>query len=257
MKGSNLMNFAFTRVLAKELREVEDRHRENLASWWDELASLRESLREDKSLQLIPAVVVLAYRYLNSDHKLTINMAGLFKTLYFANLIHIRVKDEEEGQTNDQRLQFAILIGDYIFGRILKLLLEINAVEVLDNLALMICGVNEGLVMRHRLDAEPSEVIKRGNAAIYGTAFTTAARLKGLDQKGIELYGQIGCNLGMALELLIEQKDDLVLPYVETSIMLLDEFSKKYGFGDNCLNNLLQDILHAVRPVHMPVAGSQ
>lgn len=249
------MNFAFTSVWAEEIKEVDTIYQQSLQIWWDELYSLRERLHEDRSLQLMPAVVVLAYKYLDSDHRLSIDMAGLFKTLYFANLIHNQIKDEEEGQINDQQLQFTILIGDYIFGRVLKLLLKIGAVQVLDNLAWMMCRINEGLVMQYQLAAEKLEVIKRGNAVIYETAFLTAARLKMLDHKAIELYGQLGFNIGMAMELLITGNTFQVLPYIETSFALLNKFNNSQGFKNNCLYDLLQEMANKIKMITMPAAG--
>ncbi len=251
------MNFAFTRSLAEEIREVDAMCQESLQIWWDDLAGLRECLQNDRSFQLMPAVVVLAYKYLDSDRRLTVDMAGLFKTLYFADLIHNQVMDEEEGQLNDQNLQFTILIGDYIFGRVLKLLLKIGAVQVLDNLALMICRINEGLVMQYKLGAEQLEVIKRGNAAIYETAFVTAARLKMLDQEATRLYGRLGFNIGVALESLIAGNTDQALPYIETSAELLAQFKNAQGFQDNCLQDLLQELTNEIKYLKMPAAGCQ
>ncbi len=251
------MNFAFTRFLAEELKEVDAMCRESLQIWWDDLAALRECLQNDRSFQLMPAVVVLAYKYLDSDRRLTVDMAGLFKTLYFADLIHNQVMDEEEGQLNDQNLQFTILIGDYIFGRVLKLLLRIGAVQVLDNLALMICRINEGLVMQYKLDVEQLDVIKRGNAAIYETAFVTAAKLKMLDQESIRLYGRLGFNIGVAIELLIAENTDQALPYIEASAGLLAQFKNMQGFQDNCLQDLLQELANEIKGLNMTAAQCQ
>jgi geranylgeranyl pyrophosphate synthase len=257
MRGSKLMIFALTSSLAEELTEIDSVCRESLQIWWDDLASLRENLQNDKSFQFMPAVVVLAYKYLDSDHRLTVNMAGLFKTLYFANLIHNQVMDEEEGQLNDQKLQFTILIGDYIFGRVLKLLLKIGAVQVLDNLAFMICRINEGLVMEYKLGAEQLEVIKKGNAAIYEAAFLTAARLKMLDQDAIQLYGRLGLNIGMAVELMIAENTDQALTYIGTSFELLNQFKNAYGFKGNYLQDLLQEMSNQIRDLNWPAAGCQ
>ncbi|HNX92523.1 MAG TPA: hypothetical protein PKW50_04265 [Syntrophomonas sp.] len=251
------MNFAFTRSLAEEIKEVDAMCRESLQTWWDDLASLRDCLQNDRSFRLMPPVVVLAYKYLDLDHTLTVGMAGLFKTLYFANLIHNQVMDEEEGQINDQKLQFTILIGDYIFGQVLKLLLRIGAVQVLDNLALMICRINEGMVMQYKLGAEQLDVIKSGNAAIYETAFLTAARLKMLDQKAIELYGRLGFNIGVAIELLMVENNDQAIPYIETSSALLAQFESMNGYHDSCLQELLQDLSNQIKDLNVPAVRYQ
>ncbi|HPF21170.1 MAG TPA: hypothetical protein PLC88_07495 [Syntrophomonas sp.] len=237
------MNDHFARLLSAEMQQVEVLYQEGLQIWWDDLTALRECLQDDKSLQLIPAVVVLAYKQLDLDEKLTMEMASLFKTLYFANLIHHQVKDEEEGQIYDQALQFTILIGDYIFGRILKLLLDIGAVEVLDNLAGMICSINEGMVMQHKLGAAPMDIIKRGNAVIYETAFMTAGRLKALDEDALALYRRLGLEVGMAMELLNAGADLEARPFLEKSLALLKQFNHAYGMNHLVLQKWLQDMV--------------
>lgn len=236
------MNFAFTRELEVELNNIDIMFQKSLQPWWEDLTSLRERLQGDITLQLMPAVVVLAYQYLDSDEKLSISMASLFKIIYFANLVHNQVKDEEEGQLNNQDLQFTILIGDYIFGRVLKLLLEVGAVQVLDSLALMICQINEGLVIEHKLGEKQPEILKSGTASIYATAFLTAARLKGLTQEAIKLYEQLGFTIGMALELLVAGMSTQAQRYIEQSADVIAEFKVAAGFTNGGLDKLLQDL---------------
>ena len=236
------MIFAFTSELEVELNNIDKMFQQGLQAWWEDLTSLLERLQSDTSLQIMPAVVVLAYKYLDSDEKLSVSMASLFKTLYFANLVHNQVKDEEEGQLYNQDLQFSILIGDYIFGRVLKLLLEVGAVQVLDSLALMMCRINEGLVLEHKLGEPPAEVMERGNASIYATAFLTAARLKGLGPEAINLYEQLGHNVGMALELLIAGMSTQAQHYIERSAQLIVKFKAATGFTHGCLDKFLQEL---------------
>lgn len=248
------MNFAFARKLEVELNEIDLTHQKSLQIWWEDLASLRERLQDDKRLQLMPAVVMLAYKFLDSDHTLSIDMASLFKTLYLANLIHKQVKDEEEGQLNNQDLQFTILIGDYIFGRVLKLLLEVGAVQVLDNLAELICQISEGLVIEHKLKENQPEILKKGNVSFYATGFLSAARLMDLDHEAIELYKQLGFNIGLAMELLINGNFAKAKLYIEKSTDMLTVFQSKTGFANGCLDKFLQDLAGEMPVVHSSVA---
>ena len=236
------MNAAFTRELEAELINIDINFQQSLQPWWEDLNFLRARLQGDTTLQLMPAVVLLAYQHLDLDEKLSISMASLFKTLYFANLIHNQVKDEEEGQLNNQDLQFTILIGDYIFGRVLKLLLEIGAVQVLDSLALMICQINEGLVIEHKLGEKQPEILKSGTASIYATAFLTAARLKGLTHEAIELYEQLGFTIGMALELLVAGMSTQAQRYIEKSADVIAKFKVATGITNGRLDKFLQDL---------------
>jgi hypothetical protein len=248
------MNFAFTRELEVEINEIDLMYQKSLQIWWEDLASLRGRLQDDKSLRLMPAVVMLAYKYLDLDHTTSIDMASLFKTLYLANLIHKQVKDEEEGQLNNQDLQFTILIGDYIFGRVLKLLLEIGAVQVLDNLAALMCQISEGLVMEYKLKQNQLEVSKSGNVSFYAIGFLSAARLKGLNDESIELYEQLGFNIGLTMELLIIGNVAQAKLYIEKSVDVLAAFQAKAGFANGCLDKLLQDLAGEIPAVYISAA---
>lgn len=240
------MSFAFTRELEVEMSDIENKFRESLKPWWAQLANLHNKLQADQSFQLIPAVVLMAYKYLDMERDVRVAMGNLFKTLYFANRIHSMVSDNEEGQIHNQEMQFTILIGDYIFGRVLKLLLEAGADQVLDDFAHMISLINEGQVIKHKLDKSPREVLQKTSAPFYSTAFLTAAKLKGLEPTQAMLYAEVGFNLGMTLELsLIGQKME-ALDYLNNTHSLIDKFQIAALDNNFELDKLVQEMLEMV-----------
>lgn len=193
------INFGPTQT---ELATVNEVFIDTLKPWWDELEGYIPPMAEEMSYRAIPALVINAYHYLGLSRELGIKMANMFRTIYFATRIHEMIGDDEEGQEHTQELQFTILIGDYIFGRVLKLLLETNTEQLLDMFAAMICQINEGLIVKYKSVRSLEEIITVTRAPFYCYAFRSAAQLKGFEAEDAEAYGKLGHNLGMALELL-------------------------------------------------------
>lgn len=188
--------------IRQELAKVDIGFEKGLRPWWDELQAYLPAPGEEPGYELLPALVVNAYRWAGNGHRLTIQMANLFRTINLANLIHQRVKDADEGQEHNQEMQFAILIGDYIYGRVLKLLLETEADKLLDQFAIMIARINEGMVMKYNLGSGLEEYLSRSRAPFYANAFSSAARMQDWNPSRISLYETVGQNLGLALEMI-------------------------------------------------------
>jgi hypothetical protein len=197
------MDFIFTGSMRADLQEVENSFKISLLPWWDDIVQYIPKMEADMSFRVVPAMVINAYRGLGLKRDLTIQMANMFKTIYFASKIHVLIKDDREGQVHNQELQFTILIGDYIFGRVLKLLLEAHVDQLLDMFAHMICKINEGLIIEYKMAAglPLREILAQTRGPLYYYAFLSAAQLGDLSPDQSERYAQIGFNLGMFLEL--------------------------------------------------------
>jgi len=197
------MESIFTKEMQADLLEVDISFKKSLWTWWEEISVYVPAAQQDLSFKLLPAMVIKAYHYLGLERDLALQMANMFKTIYFASKIHVLIGDDEEGQQHNQELQFSILIGDYIFGRVLKLLLETHTDMLLHLFAAMICQINEGLIVKYKSAADLDEVLAQTRAPFYHYAFLSAAKIAGMGPADAEVYGQIGHNIGMALELLI------------------------------------------------------
>jgi hypothetical protein len=109
-----------------------------------------------------------------------------------------------------------------MFGRIMALLLEIEADMLLPFFADLICEINEGMVRRYKLGSSRSEYIASSRASLYKSAFLTAACCAGKDMEEQISCQEAGHKLGIAIEFLNQEElRGAALPYLEASISLL------------------------------------
>lgn len=196
------MKQIFARDFRTEILELDVIFKNSLLPWWEDLSEYIKQLEDDTTWNMLPLVVLGIYRFNGLDRQISIAMANIFKTLYLANSIHALVKDDKEGQEHNQQLQFSILLGDYIFGRMLKLLVQAQADHLVGIFAHMMAEINEGMVLQHKYQIEHLEALKRTRGPLYMRAFETAAQLTGMDAENQERYRQMGLALGMSIELL-------------------------------------------------------
>lgn len=162
-----------------------------------------EYLDVDPLWKNIQEFVLITYDYFGLDRSLAIKIAVIFKMAYLANYIHESVKDDEEGQIYNQQLQLTILIGDYLFGKMMSLLLEAGGGHLVDSFADMMAEINEGLIIKYKIGTHPDQVIEKTKASYYSYTFLAAARLAGIDSEE-ELHNlfALGTNIGMVMYLI-------------------------------------------------------
>lgn len=239
------MNFLFTREVISDLSDVDRIFKQSLLPWWDDISLYHDKLQEDFTWKVLPAVVLNIYKYFGLNRKISIAMANIFKNVYFSNYIHALIKDDEEGQQHDNKMQFTILIGDYIFGNILKLLVESNTVNLLDIFSELMSELSEGMILQYKLQAEPSQVFKKAKAPLYETVFYTAAQLSGLNGENKEVYKRMGYNLGMSVELYNQSGfGQEAQRYVYNMEQILKKFKDYYNTPDSILEKVIKN-LHA------------
>jgi len=236
------MRYIYTRELKYELLEVEQLFRTGLAPWSLEVDRYLVRLNNDSTWQHLPGMVLSAYHFMGLDKSFSIAMANIFKNLYFAQSIHSWVRDDEEGQEYNRDLQFSILIGDYIFGHVLKLLVNIQATILLQDFLPMICTIHEGSVLKHKFAISEIGVLQKTRVPLYSTAFITAGKLARLSPERLKIYGRLGYNMGMAIELLENNHDQEADQYIHDSISLYEEFSQVQMIGPAILDRAVAEI---------------
>ncbi|SHG89954.1 hypothetical protein SAMN02745221_01231 [Thermosyntropha lipolytica DSM 11003] len=184
--------------LREEMQKVDEVFNQTISAWSGEMKPYIIKLESDPLWQVIPAFVLGVCRYQGVDPDLSIAMANIFRNIYFASYIHEQIKDDEEGQEYNQKMRFSILIGDYIFGKILKLLLNANAAQLVDIFASLICKLSEGLTVKYKMDADFIDNLNNIYAPFFRAALLSASRLAGKGESE-EFYGDLGHNLGLAI----------------------------------------------------------
>lgn len=241
------MNLVFVEKVKNELVAANLLIKESLHPWGEDTLPYFEGLESDIHWRMIPAVTALVYRSLGFSFRSTVYMTAIFRMVHFANHIHGTVRDDEEGQQYDRGFQFAILIGDYISGMILRLLSEIDSHYLIPAFTAMTCEINEGRVMR-KLNAGREldvETISRETASIYKTIFLTAAMAARLSDRERELYREIGHNLGMAVAIQYETcSPRAAYPYLDKAKSLqLAAGRERRRESENMVDNLIDELL--------------
>jgi hypothetical protein len=195
------MNLIFTRELKAELADLEQAFKHSHLPWWDNIDNYVNRLKNDFTWVILPPVVMSIYKYTGHNRQLSIAMSNIFRNCYLAHRIHALVKDDEEGQQHDRELQFSILLGDYLFGYVLKALVDTRADSQVDDFTQMIAEVNQGMLVKHKLSGSYEEVAAKTRAPFYATAFLTAAQLAGYDSEICKAYHKMGFHFGMSMEL--------------------------------------------------------
>jgi hypothetical protein len=245
------MKYIFSREISGDIAKVEDSFRDNLLPWWSDIEIYYNRMQDDLTWNVLPAVVLSVYKHFDLNRSLAVAMASVFKTVYFSNTIHAQIKDDEEGQIHDNKLQFAILVGDYIFGTVLKSLVRSGTTSLVGIMSDMICELNEGMVLQSKTSAEKTKVLEKTRAPLYGTSFLSAARLAGLNLDKQEVYRKMGQNLGMSFELYADKqslKD--ARPYIHNTEILMGRCNDNASKPGTILEKVIKDL-------HLAICGNE
>ncbi|QGT99042.1 hypothetical protein SYNTR_0449 [Candidatus Syntrophocurvum alkaliphilum] len=247
------MKLLLTNEVNSDLIKVDRLFQYHLKPWWADISKYISEFEKDNTWMNLPSIVLVAYKYLNLDKDLTLSMTNMFKTAYLANRIHSLIKDEEEGQQYNQELQFNILIGDYICGKVLKLLLDAKADHFLQDFSVMMCELSEGMVIEHKLMGEEIDVLKKTKAVFYSTAFFTAANFAELNNHEQEIFSKIGLNIGFCLELLNRKSASEAIFYAHEAHKLLKYFEQRVQSKSSLLEKTLNDMTKHVEVANKAV----
>jgi heptaprenyl diphosphate synthase len=185
-----------------------------------------------------PAVTLLASRFHDHDHKMTIRMGLAVELLHLATLIHDDSVDNSamrRGRATIDSLfgrNVAVLLGDYVFATSATFVCDTGNVRVIRRFSETIMELASGELMEHfsaynwrltRTDYEKR--IYNKTASLFCTAAESGAVLSGTQEATSEALNNYGYNLGMSFQIM-----DDVLDFQGTE----EELGKPVG------NDLLQ-----------------
>ncbi|MDD2619499.1 MAG: hypothetical protein PHC92_02345 [Syntrophomonadaceae bacterium] len=234
------MKYIFARDFRTEILELDVVFKNSLLPWWEDISGYIRRFENDTTWNMLPLVVLGVYKFNGLDRQISIAMANIFKTLYLANSIHALVKDDKEGQEYNRELQFSILIGDYISGRMLKLLVEAHADSLVGIFADMMAEISEGMVLQHKYSITNIETVEKTRGPLYARAFETAAYLAGFEKGNQVKYRQMGLALGMSMELLAY---DSLHKEVHNYIHETEQIFKVIKQQNNTSNSTLEKVM--------------
>lgn len=214
------MIFSLTKEMKSELNVAEELYQATVAPWFDYIDASLFNFQKDKTYQRMSTLLLVVYELVNLNKEKALQLGNLFKLVYLSHDLHLKIQDSEEGQKHDKNLQLFVLVGDYVFGKTLQLLMEAEAEKMLPYFMHMLCVMNEGMVLEHKLSAEIEEVYKKTRGALYSTIFFSAAQMADYDNTKTEVFNDLGYNLGMGMELAVLQRNE-ARRYINKSCALL------------------------------------
>lgn len=195
------MNWGLTRSFEEDLALVDKYYRNSLRPWWGEVEKHHQRLEEDTAFMVLPALAISVFRDMGNSRDTSLTIGHIIKLICLSNFIHEEVKDDDEGQTQDSEMQFSILIGDYILGQVLDIIIDQQLDSLIKMFAEMMAAVSQGLTEKYKMDLDWQEVVERSRLPLYRTVFQAAGRVAGAGSNTEVWLDSLGYNLGMAVEL--------------------------------------------------------
>lgn len=140
-----------------------------------------------------------------------IGMAAILQLMQMAADIHNQIGDVEGNAVlstafEEQTPHFPVLFGDFVYGKLLKLLCEIDCYEWVEELAKIICTMNEGAIIRKEVlevnhqDLEAALIVlEKEYGALFDEAGRTGVILAGGTAAEAKQLGQFGGLIGMLI----------------------------------------------------------
>lgn len=202
-----------------ELLQFERHFREAMKSHVALLDRITYYIVKRKGKQIRPMFVFLSAKALNDGiNDNTYVAASLIELLHTASLVHDDVVDESmkrRGFFSINALwknKVAVLVGDYLLTRGLAIALESKQYRQLEIVSEAVRLMSEGELLQiekaRKLDIKEDvyyDIIRQKTASLLASACSAGAASVTQDEEEIELFRQIGENIGMAFQI----KDDL------------------------------------------------
>lgn len=189
---------------------------------------------------LRPAFVLISSRFGEENREKACSLAAVIEMLHMATLVHDDIIDDSKLRRGNETIQskygkdYAVYIGDFLFGVCFKLLSEnssLKQINIDSNSMARIClGEVNQLNSRFNMNLSVKSYLNRisaKTAELFSLSFYTGASMANCSEKLSRQLWQIGHNIGMAFQII-----DDVLDYSSNNAVL----------GKSTANDLKQGI---------------
>ncbi|MBO6782249.1 MAG: polyprenyl synthetase family protein [Alphaproteobacteria bacterium] len=170
--------------------------------------------------RLRPLLTIASARMFGYEGRHHIGLAAAVEFIHTATLLHDDVVDESDLRRGRQTAnavwgnQASVLVGDFLFSRAFRLMVESESLEVLDILANASAVIAEGEVAQLTTanDLSTSEeaylfVIRSKTAALFAAACEVGGLVAGPGSEATDALDRYGANLGVAFQLVDDYLD--------------------------------------------------
>jgi len=188
--------------LKKELGEVEKRIRRELTAGGRDRKPVFTHAVPYLDWQIRPALVTGVARLYNCYCERVITLAVVVQLIYLAGALHLCVADEGRFPNRDpDRIQWPVILGDYLYSRFFALMCEANMTEFIAPLAETISISNEAGIQRQQYEKVTPDrlpvLVERETARLFATACRLAGQVAGASPDDLTRLDQFGLNFGM------------------------------------------------------------
>lgn len=202
-----------------ELTAVKQYIRSQLIVSDDSINEMLDHIGSRSGKMLRPAFFLFVAKSCGQITEMHIKIAAVVELLHAATLLHDDVLDEAQSRRKTSTAnhlwgnEAAVLLGDFLLGKVFVLCSEIEpheVAQVLSNTAVQIChGELLQNIQRRNFDLGEDkyfEIVRDKTAALFGTCCYLGSLVSGGDQKRHEAFRQFGLKIGMAFQI----TDDLL-----------------------------------------------
>ncbi len=165
--------------------------------------------------RLRPALIFLIAEMCGGAGEAHVRLGAVVELIHMATLVHDDVLDRATTRRNHDSVNIrwnnkdAILLGDIMFARAIRLLVTIGNMRALDRLTGAVSTICEGEIQQNQLSGDPEvdfetyrQIIERKTASLYAAGCELAALLAGADESLVQAFENFGMSLGTAFQII-------------------------------------------------------
>ena len=183
------------------------------------LDSMVSHVSQTRGKQLRPILLLLISGAFGKISDKTIRAALAIETLHITSLIHDDVVDESLLRRGEQTLnsiwgnKLAVLVGDYLYARVLNMLIDIDDKEILKTVSRVAQEMGEGELLQQEnaheynlTDSAYYEVVKKKTAVLFSACCKIGAIVGNANDEEKQRMAEFGECLGIAFQI----QDDIL-----------------------------------------------
>ena len=165
--------------------------------------------------RLRPALIFVIAEICGKVSDKHVRLGAVVELIHMATLVHDDVLDRATIRRKHDSVNIrwnnkdAILLGDIMFARAIRLLVSIGNTRALDTLTGAVSTICEGEIQQNQLSGDPDvdfatyrQIIDRKTASLYGAGCELAALLSQADGELVTAFRDFGNSLGAAFQII-------------------------------------------------------
>ena len=165
--------------------------------------------------RLRPALIFLIAELSGGIREDHVRLGAVVELIHMATLVHDDVLDQATIRRSAAAVSVrwnnkdAILLGDIMFARAIRLLVDIGNIRALERLTTAVAVICEGEIHQNQLSGEPkvdaetyTRIIKQKTASLYAASCELGALLAGASGELVEAFYEFGESLGAGFQII-------------------------------------------------------